>query len=147
MVIPIGFGLLYQYYLLTLTTIHPLLKIVVFWCHENEKYLLELKESLLIMRDRSSMNRSVCSTPSPLPHPLFEWVPVTLFFALCGLLWSVFLLALCKLFNREKTCKSLDLNYKHAKWLDNKQKYSVQNASPIIFKKLDSSQKVIFFTL
>ena len=30
-------------------------------CHGNKKYLLELKESFLIMRDRSSMNRNVCS--------------------------------------------------------------------------------------
>ena len=32
-------------------------------CHENKKYLLELKESLLIMRDRTSMNRNVRSVP------------------------------------------------------------------------------------
>ena len=32
-------------------------------CHENKKYLLELKESLLIMRDRSSMNRNVHFVP------------------------------------------------------------------------------------
>ena len=32
-------------------------------CHENNKYLLELKESLLIMRDRLSMNRNVRSAP------------------------------------------------------------------------------------
>ena len=30
-------------------------------CHDNKKHLLELKESLLIMRDRSSMNRNVRS--------------------------------------------------------------------------------------
>ena len=32
-------------------------------CHENKKYILELKESLLIMRDRSSVNRNVHSAP------------------------------------------------------------------------------------
>ena len=32
-------------------------------CHENKKYLLELKESLLIMRDRPPMNRNVRSAP------------------------------------------------------------------------------------
>ena len=32
-------------------------------CHDNKKYLLELKESLLIMRDRPSMNRNVRSAP------------------------------------------------------------------------------------
>ena len=55
-------------------------------CHENKKYLLELKESLLIMRDRPSINLSVRSTSLY----LFEWVLVTLFAVLCGLLWSVF---------------------------------------------------------
>ena len=55
-------------------------------CHDNKKYLLELKESLLIMRDRPSMNRNVRSAPLY----LFEWVLVTLFAALYGLLWSVF---------------------------------------------------------
>ena len=28
-------------------------------CHENKKHLLEIKESLLIIRDRPSMNRNV----------------------------------------------------------------------------------------
>ena len=51
-------------------------------CHENKKYLLELKESLLIMRDRPSMNRKVRSAPLY----LFESVLVTLFAVLCGLL-------------------------------------------------------------
>ena len=32
-------------------------------CHENKKYLLELKESLLIMRPGSSMNWNVRSSP------------------------------------------------------------------------------------
>ena len=32
-------------------------------CHENKKYLIELKESLLIMRDRPSMNRDIRSAP------------------------------------------------------------------------------------
>ena len=31
--------------------------------HENKKYLLELKESLLIMRERPPMNRSIRSDP------------------------------------------------------------------------------------
>ena len=30
-------------------------------CHENKKHLLQLKESLLIMRDRLSTNENVCS--------------------------------------------------------------------------------------
>ena len=54
--------------------------------HENKKYLLEMNESLLITRDRPSMNRNVCSAPIY----LFEWIIVTLFAALYGLLWSVF---------------------------------------------------------
>ena len=32
-------------------------------CQENKKYLLELKESLLIMRGRPSMNQNVRSAP------------------------------------------------------------------------------------
>ena len=48
-------------------------------CHENKKYLLELKESLLIMGDRSSMYRNVRSA---LLY-LFEGVPVILFGAFC----------------------------------------------------------------
>ena len=31
--------------------------------HENKKYLLELKENLLIMRERPPMNRSIRSDP------------------------------------------------------------------------------------
>ena len=31
--------------------------------HENKKYLLEMKESLLIMRDKPSLNRDINSTP------------------------------------------------------------------------------------
>ena len=31
--------------------------------HENKKYLLEIKESLLIMRDKSSLNRNINSAP------------------------------------------------------------------------------------
>ena len=42
-------------------------------CHENKKHLLELKESLLVMRDRTSMNRSVRSAPLY----LFDWALVT----------------------------------------------------------------------
>ena len=30
---------------------------------ENEKFLLELKESLLIMRDKPSLNRNITSAP------------------------------------------------------------------------------------
>ena len=51
-------------------------------CHENKKYLLELKESLLIMGDRPSLNWNVRFT---LLY-LFERVLVTLFGALCELL-------------------------------------------------------------
>ena len=54
-------------------------------CRENKKYLLELQESLLIMRDWPSVNWNVRSA---LLY-LFEWVLVTLFGALCGLLWSI----------------------------------------------------------
>ena len=57
-------------------------------CHENKKYLLDTKESLLIMKDRPSINRNVRSVPLC----LFEWVLVTLFAALCGFLWSDFYL-------------------------------------------------------
>ena len=32
--------------------------------HENKKYLLEIKESLLIMRDKPSLNRNINSAPS-----------------------------------------------------------------------------------
>ena len=32
-------------------------------CHKNKNYLLELKESLLIMRDTPSMNWNICSAP------------------------------------------------------------------------------------
>ena len=38
--------------------------------HENKKFLFEIKESVLIMRDKSSLNRNLNSTPS---HP-FEKV-------------------------------------------------------------------------
>ena len=31
--------------------------------HENKKYLLEIKESLLIMRDKLSLNRNTNSSP------------------------------------------------------------------------------------
>ena len=54
-------------------------------CHNSKKYLLELKESLFIMRDRPSMNQNIRSA---LPH-LFEWVFGTLW--LFGrLMWSSF---------------------------------------------------------
>ena len=55
-------------------------------CQENKKYLLELKESLLIMNDRPSMNRNIRSVSLY----RFEWFLVTLIAALCGLLWSTF---------------------------------------------------------
>ena len=32
-------------------------------CHENKKYLLEMKKNLLIMRDRPLMNQTVCFSP------------------------------------------------------------------------------------
>ena len=32
-------------------------------CHANKKYLLVLKENLLTMKDRPSMNQNVCSAP------------------------------------------------------------------------------------
>ena len=57
-------------------------------CHNNQKYLLELKENLLIMRDRPSMNWKVRSAILY----LFEWVLAKLFATLYGLLWSVFYL-------------------------------------------------------
>ena len=31
--------------------------------HENKKYLLEIKESLIIMRDKPSLNRNINSVP------------------------------------------------------------------------------------
>ena len=31
--------------------------------HENKKYLLEIKENLLIMRDKQSLNRNINSAP------------------------------------------------------------------------------------
>ena len=31
--------------------------------HEHKKYLLEIKESLLIMRDKPSLNRNINSAP------------------------------------------------------------------------------------
>ena len=55
-------------------------------CHEHKKYFLELKESLLIIRNRPSMNWNIRSTPLY----IFGWVFITLFAALCRLLWSVF---------------------------------------------------------
>ena len=48
-------------------------------CQENKRYLLELKESLLIIRDRPSMNWNM---RAGFLYP-FEWVLVTLFTALC----------------------------------------------------------------
>ena len=32
-------------------------------CHENKKYLLEMKKNLLVMRDRPLMNQTVCFSP------------------------------------------------------------------------------------
>ena len=54
--------------------------------HKNKMYLLELKESLLIMGDRPSMNQNICSTSLF----LLGWGLITLFTAVCGFLWSVF---------------------------------------------------------
>ena len=34
-----------------------------FLAHENEKFLSEIKESFLIMRDKSSLNRNISSAP------------------------------------------------------------------------------------
>ena len=68
-------------------------------CYDNKKYLLELKESLLIMRDRPSMNQNVPSAPLY----LFEWVLATLFSALYGLLRSVLMLR--KLSDLKINCK------------------------------------------
>ena len=45
------------YYNQLIATIKPRFNILV--CHENKKYLLELEENLLIMRDRLSMNQNV----------------------------------------------------------------------------------------
>ena len=50
-------------------------------CHENKTYFLELKESLLIIRDRPSKNENIRVVPL---YP-FEWVLITLFAALCEL--------------------------------------------------------------
>ena len=47
--------------------------------YESKKYLFELKESFLIMRDRPSVDRNIRSTPLY----LFELVITTLFVALC----------------------------------------------------------------
>ena len=55
-------------------------------CNENNKYLLELKESFFMMRDRPSVNPNVRSAFLY----QFKWVLVTLFAALRGLLQSVF---------------------------------------------------------
>ena len=51
-------------------------------CHESKKYLLELKEKLLIIRHRPSINRKVRLAPL---H-LFEWALVLMFAALYELL-------------------------------------------------------------
>ena len=51
-------------------------------CHENKKYLVELKEILLIMRDRPSMNQKVRPVPS-----LFAWMS-SCYIVCCTLLTS-----------------------------------------------------------
>ena len=66
--------------------------------HENKKYLLELKESLLILRDRPSMYQSVRSA---LLY-LFQLVHVTVFAVHCLL---SFLLIVRKLSDLKKNCK------------------------------------------
>ena len=53
-------------------------------CHDNMKYFLELKESLLKMKGRPSMNQSIRSAPLY----LFEWVLDTLLATLCRVPWS-----------------------------------------------------------
>lgn len=54
--------------------------------YENNKYFLELKKSLFIMRDRQSMNRSF-------PFYMFEYIFVIYFAAPCRFLLSVFWLS------------------------------------------------------
>ena len=46
--------------------------------HENKKYLLEIKESLLIMRDKPSLNRNINSAPSYLFDKVSSQVSVYL---------------------------------------------------------------------
>ena len=67
-------------------------------CHKNKKYLIELKESLLILRDRPSMYQSVRSAPLY----LFQLVHVTVFTAHCLL---SFLHIVRKLSDLKKNCK------------------------------------------
>ena len=50
------------YYLLN-SNYSPFFEDFSVMCHKNKKYLLELKESLYIMRDRSSMNRNIHFAP------------------------------------------------------------------------------------
>ena len=61
--------------------------------HKNKKHLLEVKESLSIMRDRPSMNQNIRFVPLY----LFEWIYVTLFVVTCVLLFLVVLLNLLDL--------------------------------------------------
>ena len=68
--------------------------------HETKKYLLELKESLLKMRDKPSMNRSIRSALSIclkefLSHCLLRCVDFC----------DQFLLILCKFLDLKKNCK------------------------------------------
>ena len=84
-------------------------------CHENKKYLSELKESLLIMRDRQSMNRKIRSAP---PY-LFEWDFVTF----CCTLWTSvisFLVILGKFLDLRKNCTPFFLinnqKFKQSPW-------------------------------
>ena len=51
-------------------------------CHENKKYLLEMKESLLTMRDRPSMNWNVRSTTL-----LYVWM--SSYQIVCCTLWTL----------------------------------------------------------
>ena len=39
--------------------------------HENKKHLLEIKESLLVMRDKPSLNRNINSVPLQLLHKVY----------------------------------------------------------------------------
>ena len=74
------------YHLLLNCNYSPIFQDFSVLCHENEKYLLELKGSLLVMRDIPSLNRNIDSASLY----LFEWAFVTLFAALCVQPWPVF---------------------------------------------------------
>ena len=58
--------------------------------HENRKHLLEIKESLLIMRDKASLNRNIKSAPLYLFDKVSE--QVLDYFTLAYLIWLVYFL-------------------------------------------------------